>query len=540
MGVRLVPRGRSGHRLRGARHRSRTVKRACLAGVVLALAGCEVGPDFSTPNSQVADKWLESGDHRVKHPGRDDTTWWKALNDPILDALVATAYRQNLTLQTAGVHVLEARAQLGAAIGELYPQQQAASGSLQRQRSPFLAGIPSVQPWFTSASIGLSTSWEIDLWGKFRRAIQSADANLLASVASYDDVLVSLIADVASTYVTIRTTEEQLRITRQNIALQEESLKIAHSRFVNGETSQRDEEQAQSELSDTEAQLPQLETSLQQSKNALAILLGIPPQRLGTALGTGGAIPTAPLEVAIGIPADLLRRRPDIRQAEQQAATQSALIGVDQAELYPAFSFTGQFGLTSSNVGQAHLSDVFNWGNRVISFGPAVQWNILNYGQITNKVRAQDAVFQQAILSYQNTVLRAQKEVEDALIAYLNAQLVTASLTTAVAAAKRSAELALIQYREGQTDYTTVLTAQQTLLSQEDQLATAQGSIPQGLIALYRAFGGGWTLRLGHEFISPEIREAMARRTNWGGLLQPGAEQPPPSVQKYSIGLPEW
>jgi outer membrane protein TolC len=235
-----------------------------------------------------------------------------------------------------------------------------------------------------------------------------------------------------------------------------------------------------------------------------------------------------------------MRRRPDIRQAEQQAATQSALIGVDQAELYPAFSFTGQFGLTSSNVGQAHLSDVFNWGNRVISFGPAVQWNILNYGQITNKVRAQDAVFQQAILSYQNTVLRAQKEVEDALIAYLNAQLVTASLTTAVAAAQRSAELALIQYREGQTDYTTVLTAQQTLLSQEDQLATAQGSIPQGLIALYRAFGGGWTLRLGHELISPEIREAMARRTNWGGLLQPGAEQPPPSVQKYSIGLPEW
>src|SRR6476661_8363519 len=152
MGVGLVPRGRVGHRLRGTRYRSGTVQRACLAGVVVALAGCEVGPDFSTPNSQVADKWLESGDHRVKHPGRDDTTWWKALNDPILDALVATAYRQNLTLQTAGVHVLEARAQLGAAIGELYPQQQAASGSLQRQRSPFLAGIPSVQPWFTSAS----------------------------------------------------------------------------------------------------------------------------------------------------------------------------------------------------------------------------------------------------------------------------------------------------------------------------------------------------------------------------------------------------
>jgi len=251
-------------------------------------------------------------------------------------------------------------------------------------------------------------------------------------------------------------------------------MKIAHSRFINGETSQRDEEQAQSELSDTEAQLPQLETSLQQAKNALSVLLGVPPQRLGTALGTGGAIPTAPLEVAVGIPADLLRRRPDIRLAEQQAATQSALIGVNEAELFPAFSFTGSFGLTSSNVGQAQLSDVFNWGNRVVSFGPAVQWNILNYGQITNKVRAQDAVFQQAILSYQNTVLRAQKEVEDALIAYLNAQLVTASLTTAVAAAKRSAELALIQYREGQTDYTTVLTAQQTLASSGTNAWTLQ------------------------------------------------------------------
>jgi NodT family efflux transporter outer membrane factor (OMF) lipoprotein len=509
--------------------------------MLLGLAGCfEVGPDFSTPSAPVADKWLESADSRVKQPARDDSAWWKSLNDPILDTLIATAYRQNLSLQTAGVRVLEARAQLGASIGELYPQQQQASGDLTRQRLPFLANVPSVQPWFTTASIGLSTSWEIDLWGKFRRAIQSADANLLASVASYDDVLVSLVADVASTYVTIRTTEEQLRITRENISLQESSLKIAQSRFTNGETSQRDVEQAQSELSDTEAQLPQLETSLQQSKNALSVLLGIPPQRLGTALGTGGAIPTAPLEVAVGIPADLLRRRPDIRLAEQQAATQSALIGVNEAELFPAFSFTGSFGLTSSNVGQAQLSDIFNWGSRIVSFGPAVQWNILNYGQITNKVRAQDAVFQQAILSYQNTVLTAQREVEDALIAYLNAQLQTASLTTAVAAAKRSADLALIQYREGQTDYTTVLTAEQTLLSQQDQLATSQGAIPQGLIALYRAFGGGWQLRLGHDLIPPEVREAMAKRTNWGGLLQPGAEEPPESVRKYSIGLPEW
>ena len=521
--------------------RQRALRPAAPAALLLALSGCfQVGPDFTTPDSQVADKWIESADHRVKTPGRDDTTWWKARNDPILNSLVATAYRQNLTLQVAGVRVLEARAQLGAAIGELYPQQQQATGDLARQRSPLLGSLPSTQPWFTTASLGLSTSWEIDVWGKFRRAIQSADASLLASIASYDDILVSLVADVASTYVTIRTAEEQLRITRENIALQQASLKIAQSRFTNGETSQRDVEQAQSELSDTEAQLPQLETSVQQSRNALSILLGIPPQNLGTALGTGGAIPTAPLEVAIGIPAELLRRRPDIRLAEQQAAAQSALIGVTKAELFPAFSFTGSFGLTSSNVGQAQLSDIFNWGNRIVSFGPAVQWNILNYGQITNRVRAQDAVFQQAILSYQNTVLRAQKEVEDALIAYLNAQLATASLTTAVAAARRSAELALIQYREGQTDYTTVLTAQQTLLSQEDQLATSQGNIPQGLIALYRAFGGGWQLRLGQDFISPEVREAMGKRTNWGGLLQPGAVEPPESVRKNSIGLPEW
>jgi NodT family efflux transporter outer membrane factor (OMF) lipoprotein len=352
---------------------------------------------------------------------------------------------------------------------------------------------------------------------------------------------VSLTADVASTYVLIRTFEERLMIANENLVNQRESLRIAQARFEAGATSERDVQQALTQLNGTEAEIPFLEAGLRQSQNAMSILLGMPPGQLNDMLAGSSGIPRAPLEVAVGIPAELLRRRPDIRNAELQAAAQSALIGVAKADLYPSFSLTGAFGFLSSDVGGFDLGDIFMWKSRTANFGPSFQWNIFNYGQITNTVRVQDARLQELLVTYQDTVLRAQQEVEDGLVTFLKGQERVAFLSKGVEAAKRSADLALIQYREGATDYTTVLTAQQARLEQQDRLAGSQGGVPQGLIAVYRALGGGWEIREGQEFIPPEVKEEMEERTNWGGLLRPAAiQQPPEAKPKASIRAPDW
>jgi outer membrane protein TolC len=254
-------------------------------------------------------------------------------------------------------------------------------------------------------------------------------------------------------------------------------------------------------------------------------------------LGDRSSIPEAPLEVAVGIPADLLRRRPDIRSAELQAAAQCALIGVAKADLYPAFALNGAFGFLASDVGRFNLGDIASWNSRYASFGPSFVWNILNYGQITNAVRVEDARFQELIFSYQDTVLRAQQEVEDGLTSFLQSQKRLVSLEEAAAAAKRSADLALIQYREGATDYTTVITAQAALLAQQDSLANGQGDVPQGLIAIYRALGGGWELREGKTFLPADLTTAMGNRSDWGRLLEPAALQP---LGAWQLLTPDW
>jgi NodT family efflux transporter outer membrane factor (OMF) lipoprotein len=514
-------------------------RRARRAGALLLLSvtGCvKVGPDFVPPEAAVEQNWLATDDPRIVTTAPEDPAWWRRFDDSKLSNLIRVAQQQNPSVQIAGVRVLQARAQLGVAIGDLYPQKQQLSGELTYKRlsdhdSPGGLARDEAQDlsllsnnnsfWFTQ--FGFGASWELDLWGKFRRAIEASDANLMASIANYDEALVSLSAQVASAYVNIRTFEERLRIARENAKTQQQTLNLANVRFRNGEVSETDSQQAKSEYAQTRSQIPQLQIGLRQNQHALSVLLGRPPSNLEDLLGAGGPIPAAPPQVAIGIPADLLRRRPDIRSAEQQAAAQSALIGATKADLYPAFSLSGTFGFLSTDIGNSDLGNAFDWKSRVVSFGPAVVWNVFNYGQITNQVRAQDAAFQQAVLSYQNTVLQAQQEVEDGLASFLGAQETVALLSEAVAAARRSVDLAAAQYRAGATSYTTVLTAQQNLLAQQDQLAVTQGSVAQGLISLYSALGGGWETREGQDFVRADIKETMAKRTNWGGLLQ---EQP--------------
>jgi NodT family efflux transporter outer membrane factor (OMF) lipoprotein len=523
---------------------SRVTRLVCLvASLAMLVLGCTmVGPDYVRPPVQVEQTWLDTADQRVKIAPADYKDWWQAFKDPALDQLIDTAYRENLPLRIAGVRVLEARAQLGVAIGGIYPQTQQGAGSYTRTRFGESSANAATSNQFTfgQAQAGLNASWELDFWGKFRRGIQSADATLQATMADYDNVLVSLTADVANSYIAIRTLEKRLAIAKENVRIQTESLQIAEARFLGGTTSERDVQQAKTILANTQATIPTLETQVRQAKNSLCVLLGLPPTNLTDRLKGKEEIPAPPPQVAVGIPADLLRRRPDIRSAELRAMAQCSRIGVAKADLYPAFSLTGTVGFQASDVANFYMGDLFQWRSRSAGFGPSFQWNLFNYGRITNQVRVQDARFQEALIAYQNSVLKAQQEVEDNLVAFLKAQERARFLSDSVTAAKRSLELAVLQYREGITDFTTVLTAQQALLSEQDSLATTLGDISRNLVGVYRALGGGWQLREGQDFVPESIKETMAKRTNWGQLLTPVAVAPPAENQRRLIRAPEW
>jgi NodT family efflux transporter outer membrane factor (OMF) lipoprotein len=514
--------------------------------VVLLLAtGCaKVGPNFVKPEAAVNPDWLEVGKYKqISTSPSDYRNWWGSFKDPVLDTLIQNAYQQNLPLRIAGVRVLEARAQVGVATGQLYPQSQQLTGSLSRIRfsqSNLSSGTDTPTNFWLSA-IGLSASWEVDFWGKIRRAIESADANLLAAISDYDNTLVTLTGDVASAYILLRTLEKRLAIAHQNVAIQKKSLQIATSRWKGGTTSLRDVEQAKTVLDSTEASIPTLESQLRQTQNALCLLMGMPPSDLQHLLGTKSAIPAPPPQVALGIPADLLRRRPDIQTAEWRAAAQCAQIGVSKADLFPAFSLSGSFGFSATDVGQFTLADMFKSQSRSWAFGPSAQWNIFNYGRIMNQVRVQDARFQELLITYQNTVLKAQQEVENALIAFLKSQQRALKLAGSTAAAKKTVDLAMLQYREGIADFTTVLTAEQNLLTQQDSLAVTLGEISNHLVGVYRAMGGGWQIREGQEVVPPEVKTAMASRTNWGNLLTLVTLPPQPmEPPKHQVRPPQW
>jgi NodT family efflux transporter outer membrane factor (OMF) lipoprotein len=515
-----------------------------LVPVLLAFAGCMVGPNYQRPKVSLSPNWGETGDQRVSTESTTYRDWWRAFNDPVLDRLVARAYRDNLTLHQAGVRVLQARAQLGIAVGEVFPQTQQAIGAVEYYRTSDRAATAAAfkgSAAYWQSQIGAQATWELDFWGRIRRGIEAADASLLATLADYDSTLVTLTADVANTYIALRTAEERIRIARENVDIQEQTLKIVEARFTYGTVTQLDVEQARTALSNTLATLPTLETQRRQARDALSVLLGMPPNDLSDLLSGPSTIPVSPPQVIVGIPADLLRRRPDIRSAELQAVAQSAQIGVAKSDLLPAFSLIGNLVLLSTDLGTFKLSDMFRWGSRQVQIGPSVQWNILNYGQITNNVRVQDASFQQLLLAYQRSVLSAQQDVEDNLAAFLRSQDRADLLAKSVTSSRAAVDLAVLQYREGVTDFTTVLTTQQTLLSQQDNLASTLGNISTSLVGVYRALGGGWEIREGDDIVPPEIKAEMRQRTNWGSLLAPTTYNLPASREPQSRPrLPDW
>jgi NodT family efflux transporter outer membrane factor (OMF) lipoprotein len=453
--------------------------------------GFKVGSNYGRPPAPVAQDWIDAADARVQKGADDLSRWWTVFHDPVLDSLICSASQQNLSLRQAGFRVLEARAQRGIAAGNFFPQTQQTTGDYTRNAvSTETANRSFVQNRFYGQwDYGFNLAWELDFWGRFRRAIESADANLDASVEDYDAVLVTLLGDVATNYVQARTFEQRISYVRRNVELQRETLKIAEARFKAGTTGELDVVQARSTLEQTEAQIPELEISLRQAYNQLCILLGIPPEDLRARLGPA-PIPAAPSEVVAGIPADLLRRRPDVRRAERQAAAQSAEIGVAEAEFYPHVSITGTIGYSAEQ-----FKNLFRSTALEATAGPTVQWNILNYGRILNNVRFQEATFQALVAAYQNAVLTAAQDVENGMVTFLRAQERTKFQAASVADAEKAVQIVVAQYRAGTVDFTRVTQIEQTLVPLQDVLAQAQGEIALGLIQVYRALGGGWQIR---------------------------------------------
>ena len=498
---------------------------ARLAATLAALltGGCTaVGPDFQRPDVPWLENWPVSPElaEALAPPAAEvpHDTWWLVFDDPALDAVVAEAQRSNPSVRVAGSRIMEARAQLGIAGSALYPQLQQLSGQAFRVGQD-ASDVPSQS--YNSYGAAFDIAWEMDFWGKFRRGIEASDAAYFASVAQYDDVQVLVAAQAASFYATIRTFEQRLRIAHENAALQQRSLEITERLFKSGNESELDVQQAKSLYLGTLATIPDLESALRQAQNALSILLGRPPGPLPEMATGYEHIPEAGLEVIVEMPADLLRRRPDVRTAEMQLAAQSALIGVSTADLYPSISLLGSIGLSATSLSSSSRS--LTWG-----IGPSLVWNVFDRGLLTNTVLLQDARFQQLYEQYQDAVLRAAREVDDAAVSFAKTREQIVLLDESVKAAQRSLDIATLQYREGLTDFQRVLDSQRSLFLQQDTLVTAQGGVMQNVVAIYKAMGGGWEQGRSRPVVDDATRETMERRSDWKGIL--AAPLPPPEA----------
>jgi NodT family efflux transporter outer membrane factor (OMF) lipoprotein len=469
----------------------------CLALSLLMLGGCtgvseyfrndcKVGPNYTPACAPVARNWIDANDQRVRTTSDDLAGWWTVFGDPLLNDIILRAYNQNLTLREAGYRIMAARAQLGIANGQFFPQTQTANGSYKR------FGVDN--NFFDQWAFSFNLAWELDFWGRFRRAIEGAEASLDASIFDYDDVAVTLLSDTANSYVTIRTTQERIRLLDVIIDVQEKVLEVIEGRLQAGAAIELDRAQAQSNLEQSRSQRHQFLIDQRIAENQLCILLGMPAVDLTNLLACGPKrdIPVAPTYVVVGIPAELLRRRPDVRRAERLAAAQAEQIGIAETDWYPAISITGQLGWQAQR-----LSDLFRPQSLNSNVGPSFQWNLLNYGRILNNVRLQDAQFRQLVTAYQNTVLQADLEVENGIVTFVQAQQRADDLRKSVDEAWIALEVIVAQYQAGRAgiDFNRYATIQQTLTLQQDQWAQARGQISLGLIQVYRGLGGGWQIK---------------------------------------------
>jgi NodT family efflux transporter outer membrane factor (OMF) lipoprotein len=475
--------------------KSRGVVLKLLFPAVLGMGLCQgcitVGPDYIPPVPEVPDTWHQELTRGLAEGEASLQTWWKSLNDLVLDSLIERAGAGNLDLKEATARIMEARARRGIAAGEFFPDIDA-SGSAERSRTSedFFPGRVDGKRTGYTYGLGIGGSWEVDFWGRIRRLVESADAGLLASVEDYRDVQVLLFAEVALNYVQVRTLQTRIRFAEDNVEAQRSSLKITEARFKAEIAGELDVHQAELNLARTESIIPTLRSLMTRSINRLGVLLGEFPSALHDELTKEAPIPKPQNEIIVSLPANLLRQRPDIRKAERELAAQTASIGVATSELYPRFFLLGDFGFEGTK-------DILDYKKRAWSFGPTFRWNIFDGGRVRSFIKVEEALTEQALVRYEQTVLEAMEDVENSLVAYAEESSRREILEGSVEAAHKSAELVKVLYITGLTDFQNVLDMEKSLFEQQDDFATSEGSVTQNLIRVYRSLGGGWKIENG-------------------------------------------
>ncbi len=458
--------------------------------IALVLSGCKVGPDYKPSQANVFPSWAGVSKTPTEQPSvttsqpADLTQWWRKFNDPKLTALVEEAVKTNLDLQLAKSRLRQARAIRGVVTGGLWP---AASGSAAYSRNHSPAGGTGTAGNYNLFQAGLDAVWELDIFGGIRRNVESAEANIQAAQEGIRDIQVSLIAEVALNYVQLRGFQQQIVVAQNNLKAQRHTADITRQKFTAGFVSGLDVANADAQVATTESQIPVLETSARQAMYALSVLLARPPAGLLEELSETKPLPVTPPEIPLGLPSDLLRRRPDIRQAEAQIHSATAQIGVATADLFPKFSMTG-----SLNFQNNLLRNWFTDPSRTWSSGPSLNWPIFQGGSIVSNIRVQEALRDQAFINYQKTVLTALQDAENALIAFDKEWEHRKALNDAVVANRKAVYLSMQLYTQGQTDFLNVLNAERSLFASEDALVQSNRSTATSLIAVYKALGGGW------------------------------------------------
>ncbi|MGD2137813.1 MAG: efflux transporter outer membrane subunit [Gammaproteobacteria bacterium] len=507
------------------------VRVSLICGVLAMNACTTLGPDYREPEVEWLADWrpdlygqLGSAEQRSRV---DLRFWWRLFDDPALNRLIESARRENPSLRIAGLRILESRARLGIAGSALYPQVQQLSGALDHVNTRQRGGdLPNDDRQLVSYQARFNLAWELDFWGRFRRGIESADAAFFASIANQQDVQVLLSAQVADLYFAYRTTELRIAIARENAALQKRSYEITERVYQSGEQSELDLQQARTQYLATLSTVPELQITLTKTRNALAALLGRPPVGLPELAEPIDRLPGIEPMLIADIPARLLMRRPDIRATAWQAAAQSAQIGIAEAEFYPAISLLGSIGWSGDDRGSSP-----NLGS--LAVGSGFSWNIFDHGRIANNIRVQDAQLQQLLERYEDAVLQAAREIDDAAITIVKTAQQQQILHESARAARRSLELATTRYREGYSGFQRVLDAQQALFTQSERELVNQGNHVSAVIGLYKSLGGGWLETPVQQLIPADMRETMQERSDWGGLLDTplpaAASNPPPA-----------
>jgi NodT family efflux transporter outer membrane factor (OMF) lipoprotein len=448
------------------------------------MSGCLVGPDFKKPQQPMPQAWLPptsqptTSQSVATNQPPQIATWWTNFNDPQLNSLITQAIDANLSIKEAEARIRQARATRGITASNFWPFVNA-TGSYSR--------VGAADTSHDLYQAGLDATWELDIFGGTRRAIESADATVQAAIEDLRDVQVTLTSEVALDYLNLRGFQRQIIIAQENLDSERRTAELTRKVFHAGFTGGLDVANAEAEVATTAAIIPSLEAGERQSIYALSVLLARPPAALVDELTPVQPIPTTPPMIPVGLPSDLLRRRPDIRRAEANLHAANAQIGVAVAQLFPQFSLTGSFGYESSQ-----LKNLGNWSSSLWNIGPAVNWPIFTAGQIQSNIELQKALTQESLFVYTQTVLTALQDVESSLIAYEKEQEHRRALAEAVDANRRAVDLSTQLYTQGQTDFLNVLTAERSLFATQDALVLSDQAVATDLVSLYKALGGGW------------------------------------------------